>query len=417
MKKIDTEWARENVLGRFIRYTAVETTSDRKAKVQPSTPGQRDLLNMLRDELQGLGISDVNVDENGYLIARLPPNGVPNVPTVGFMAHVDTASEAPGKNVKPRLHENYDGSPITLKNGVVLESEEFPGLLEFTGKTLITSDGTTLLGADDKAGIAEIMTALEWLCNHKEIQHGEIEVLFTSDEETGWGMDRFSAEKLHAVYCYTLDGDGDGNIEAECFFGYQANVTCHGVSIHPGHGRGKLQNAMTMAARFISGLPQNESPEATDGRYGFYMPLGVSGSVSKTEMEVLIRDFEYEEIERRITALKALGSAVEAQFPGGKVEIEIVKQYENLRAYLDTKPAGMEILRKAVAAAGSEVKEKSIRGGTDGARLAEKGIPTPNVFTGGGNYHGVREYAVLEVMVKAVQTVVNIVSLWAETSR
>jgi tripeptide aminopeptidase len=414
MEKIDTAWARETVYERFLRYAAVETTSDRHAKEQPSTSGQWDLLNMLRDELTALGISDVTLDENGYLIARLPALGAENAPTVGFMAHVDTASEASGRDVKPLLHENYDGSPIELKNGIVLDSKEFPELLEFTGKTLITSDGTTLLGADDKAGVAEIMTALEWLCGHPEMPRGAIEVLFTPDEETGWGMDRFSADRLKSVYCYTLDGDGDGTIEAECFFGYQANITCRGVSIHPGHGRGKLRNAVTMAAEFISGLPRNESPEAADGRFGFYMPLGIRGSAADAEVQVLIRDFEYEEIERRIRVLKAIAGAVEGQFPGGKVEIEIVKQYENLRSYLDKESRGLDILRKAVGEAGSEVKEKSIRGGTDGARLAEKGIPTPNVFTGGGNYHGVREYAVLEVMVKAVRTVVNCISLWAE---
>lgn len=414
MKKIDISWAQESVLKRFVRYAAVETTSNRHADEQPSTPGQWDLLKMLADELTGFGISDVRLDDDGYLIARIPANNGENAPPVGFMAHVDTSSEASGRNVKPQLHENYDGSPITLNNGIVLDSAEFPELLQFTGKTLITSDGTTLLGADDKAGVAEIMTALEWMCSHPEMARGEIEVLFTPDEETGWGMDRFSAERLNSVYCYTLDGDGDGNIEAECFFGYQANVRCRGVSIHPGHGRGKLRNSMTMAAAFISDLPQNESPEATDGRYGFYMPLGISGSVAETTIQILLRDFEYEKIERRIETLKALGAAVEARFPGGKVEIEITKQYENLRSYLDKEPRGLDILRKAVAEAGSEVKEKSIRGGTDGARLSEKGIPTPNVFTGGGNYHGVQEYVVLEVMTKAVQTIVNIVSLWSE---
>lgn len=413
MTESDKKWIEERLQERFFNYVRIETTSDRNAKEQPSTPGQWDLLRLLESELKGLGIEDLRLDDNGYLIARIPPNAAEGAPVIGFMAHVDTASEASGKNVSPRIHENYDGSPIVLEGGTVIDPAEFPDLLNFTGMTVITSDGTTLLGADDKAGLAEIMTALEWLLEHPEIPRGPVELLFSPDEETGWGMNRFSADSLKAKYCYTLDGDGDGNIEAECFFGYQANVTCSGVSIHPGNGRGKLRNAVTMASEYIAMLPQNESPEATDGRYGFYMPLELKGTAAQSKIQILIRDFTYTEIERRIEALKAIAAALEAKYPGGKVDIEIVKQYENLKTYLDKEPRGLEILRKAVTEAGSEVNEKIIRGGTDGARLAEKGIPTPNVFTGGGNYHGVQEYAVLQVMGKAAGTVIHLVRLWA----
>lgn len=414
MIAMDKQWVLKRLRERFVRYVRIETTSDRKAKKQPSTPGQWDLQHLLEEELRSFGIEEVELDENGYLIARLPAKGAEEAPVIGFMAHVDTASEASGKNVNPHFHEKYDGTPLTLQDGVTIDPKEFPELFNFIGRTLITSDGTTLLGADDKAGIAEIMTAVEWFCSHPEVPRGGVEIIFTTDEETGWGMDRFSIDKLNSVYCYTLDGDGDGNIEGECFFGYQANVTCRGVSIHPGHGRGKLRNALTMASNFVSMLPQNESPEATDGRYGFYMPLGMSGSAAKSEIQILIRDFEFEEIERRIEVLKTIGKAVEAKYPGGEVEIEIVKQYENLRAYLDKEPRGLELLKTAVRETGSDVNEKIIRGGTDGARLAEKGIPAPNIFTGGGNYHGVREYAVLEVMAKAAQTTANLIQLWAE---
>lgn len=414
MNTIDTAWARERVLERFTKYAKIETTSDRHADHQPSTPGQWDLLKLLVEELKKMGVEDVELDEFGYLIARVPAAGREGAPVIGFMAHVDTASEASGKGVQPTLHENYDGGPIRLSGGLTIDPEEFPVLTEFVGQTIITSDGTTLLGADDKAGIAEILTAVEWLMQHPEVPRGPLEILITSDEETGWGMDRFEAGRLKSIYCYTMDGDGDGNIEAECFYGYQANITCHGISIHPGTGRGKLRNSMTMAANLLSMLPQNESPEATDGRYGFYMPLGLTGSVAKTEIQILLRDFEQSEIDRRIETVKAIAAAVEAKYPGGRVEVEIVKQYENMREYLDGEPRGLEILRKAVEAAGSELNEKIIRGGTDGARLAEKGIPTPNVFTGGGNYHGVKEYIVLDVMVKAVQTVVGLIELWAE---
>ncbi len=411
---IDTQWLTDDVLKRFLRYVRIETTSDREAQKQPSTEGQWELLHLLEQELKELGIQDMELDENGYLIARIPANGSEKAPVIGFMAHVDTASEASGKDVQPRIHEKYDGSPILLQEGTVLDPEEFPELLDFKGQTIISSDGTTLLGADDKAGIAEIMTAVTWLIAHPEIPHGEVEILFTSDEETGWGMDRFAPEVLKSIYCYTLDGDGDGNIEGECFYGYLARVRCHGVSIHPGKGRGKLRNAVTMAANFISMLPQNESPEASDGRYGFYMPLTSKGSAAESEIQILLRDFEYPEIERRIETLQSFARTVEARYPGGKVEVEISKQYQNLREYLNKEPRGMKIVKQAVREAGSEVKEKSIRGGTDGARLAEMGIPTPNIFTGGGNYHGVREYTVLEVMVKAVKPVINCIKLWGE---
>ena len=414
MKEMDVQWARERILDRFSRYVKIETTSDRNAKTQPSTPGQWDLLKLVEKEFHDIGVTDTELDEFGYLIARIPANKSDGAPVIGFMAHVDTASEASGKNVQPVLHTNYDGKPIELEGGTVIDPEEYPDLLKFTGQTVITSDGRTLLGADDKAGIAEILTALEWALQHPEIPRGGIEVLITPDEETGWGMDRFSADRLKSIYCYTIDGDGDGNIEAECFFGYQANITCHGLSIHPGNGRGRMCNSMTMAANLIAMLPQNESPEAADGRYGFYMPLGLHGSVAKSEIQILLRDFEEKEVLRRVEAVKAIARAVEAKFPLGSVEVEIVKQYENLKKYLDSEPRGLDLLRKAVEAAGSAVNEKIIRGGTDGARLAEKGIPTPNVFTGGGNYHGEKEYAVLEVMAKTAYTIFNLIQLWAE---
>ena len=422
---LDPEWAEKRLLDRFERYVRIDTTSDRHVDAVPSTESQWELLRALEKELRELGVDDVDLDENGYLIARLAARaGSPGSrteqdtsappPAVGFLAHVDTASEASGRNVQPQVHRNYDGKPIELAEGITIDPAEYPELQDRIGDTIITSDGTTLLGADDKAGVAEILTAVEWLKKSPGIEHGEIEIIFTPDEETGRGMDRFPAEKLKSKYCYTFDGDVEGTIEAECFYGCMAVVRCKGVSIHPGKGRGKLMNAVTMASQFISMLPRNESPEATDGRYGFYCPLEIKGGMGEAEIHLLVRDFEYPEIERRSEALRKIAAAVEAAFPGSSVEVEVRKQYDNLRDHLDREPRGLEFLREAVRMAGMEPVEEEIRGGTDGARLSEMGIPTPNVFTGGANYHSVREWASLQVMRKAVTVLLNIIRLWAK---
>lgn len=412
--QIDSRWTRDNLLDRFLRYVRIETTSDRHADTTPSTECQWDLLNLLVKELETLGIRDITLEDHGYIIARIPPTqDASEAPAIGFMAHVDTSSDAPGKGVEPVLHEDYDGSPLVLEGGTVIDPKDFPDLAKYVGETLITSDGTTLLGADDKAGIAEIMTAAAWIMDHPEFSHGEIEIIFTPDEETGKGLDLFPVEKCRSIYSYTFDGDGDGNVESECFYGYQAVVRFTGISIHPGTARGKLVNAATMASNFVTLLPQNESPEATDGRYGFYLPLEIKGGVAEAQLEILVRDFEYSEVERRIETLKSLGKAMEGKFPGGKVDVEIKKQYDNMRAYMDKEPRGMDLLKQAVRRAGTEPVEKIIRGGTDGARLSEMGIPTPNVFTGGANYHGKREWIVLSLMEKAARTVLHLVDLWA----
>ncbi len=419
-EKFDEKWARERLTERLVRYAKVETTSDRHGEGRPTTDGQWDLLRMLVDELEKMGISDVELDANGFIIARLPASdrgrghGGKPAPVIGFMSHVDTAEDVPGKNVQPRIHEYYDGGVIRLEGGVTIDPKDFPDLLQYRGETIITSDGTTLLGADDKAGLAEIMTAAEWLISRDDFPHGEIELIFTPDEETGKGMDMFPLKKLNAQCCYTMDGDGDGVIEAECFYGYLATVTCSGVSIHPGKGRAKLMNAVSIAAAFVAELPRNESPEATDGRYGFFCPEYIKGNISKAHVEILIRDFDYAEIERRIDVLQKIGQAVQALYPGSLVTVEVTKQYKNMKQYLDKEPRVMVYLREAVRLSGAEIVEKSIRGGTDGARLAEMGVPAPNVFTGGANYHSVREWAALPPMVRATRTILNLVRLWHE---
>ena len=413
--KFSNDWFKWQLLDRFPRYARIHTTSDRHSDALPSTPGQWDLLRLLVDELNSIGVKNVDLTDEGYLIATIPASsGFEAAPVVGFMAHVDTVSDAPGENVKPVVHEKYDGTPIILNDGVVIDPAQNEILAGCIGDTIITSDGTTLLGADDKAGVAEIMTAAAWIASNKDFKHGALELIFTPDEETGKGMDKFPAEKLSSRCCYTLDGDVEGTIEAECFHAEKAEVTFSGISIHPGTARGKLVNAVAMAASFVSMLPRNESPEATDERYGFYLPLEIEGTAEKANVTVLLRDFEKAEVERRVDGLRSFASAVEAQYPGGKVEVAVDVQYLNMREYLDQDPDVVGLLKKAVQNAGIEPEEKIIRGGTDGARLSAIGVPTPNIFTGGNSYHSRGEWAALSVMVKAAQVIIHLASLWSE---
>ncbi len=404
---------KDDILERFIRYARITTTSDMHMDVCPSTECQWDLLRLLEKELGEMGLKDISLNENGYLIARLEANTDKKVPVIGFMAHVDTSSDVSGTDVDPQIINNYDGTPIVLKNGIVIDPSEDEHLGKYKGHTVITSDGTTLLGADDKAGIAEIMTALKYFIDNPEIIHGAIEIIFTPDEETGKGMDRFPREKLESVFCYTLDGGEEGEIDSECFNAYAAEVKFEGRVIHLGDARGRLANAVTMASSFVNMLPQAESPEATDERFGYYCPLELKAGLGDAELVIFLRDFELAEVERRIETLKTLAKAVEAIFPGGKVQVEPKKQYLNMREHMDKIPEGMDYLLKAAEEAGVKTTSEIIRGGTDGARLAEMGIPTPNVFTGGHNYHSLKEWAVLSTMEKSCKTVINLIKLWA----
>jgi len=413
--EIDTNWCKKRLLERFLRYVVIETTSDRHAEVMPSTAGQWDLLHLLEKELKELGITDIYLDKLGYLIARIPANKVGKKPnTIGFMAHVDTASDMSGKGVKPQVHENFLGKPLELGQGYILDPEQYPNLKDYIGHTIITASGDTLLGADNKAGVAEIMVAAEWIMTHKEIPHGEIEIIFTPDEETGKGLTGFPKERLNSVFCYTLDGDLEGRIETECFNAFFAKVTFQGRVIHIGSARGKLVNAVSMATAFVSHIPRAESPETTDGRYGYYCPLEIHGTLDSATLEVYLRDFELSEIDRRIEALKTIAKAVGAAFPGGKVELEVKKQYLNMLEHMKKEPRGLAFLETAVRTTGLEPVMKIIRGGTDGARLSEMGIPTPNIFVGGENFHSRFEWVSLDSMVKASSVVCNLIELWAE---
>lgn len=400
---------------RFLRYVAIDTTSDPHKEEIPSTSGQWDLLHLLEKELKEAGAEEVTLEKHGYLIGRFPSNIPGNVsPVIGLMAHVDTAPDVSGKDVNPQIIENYDLGDIPLgKSGLILSPSEYPDLLKSKGETIITTDGTTLLGADDKAGIAEIMTALFWFKKHPEVKRTAVEVIFTPDEETGKGLDKFETKWIKTRCCYTVDGGELGSLEAECFNAAAFDVEFRGRVIHPGTARGKLVNALSMAGTFLEMIPERESPEATDGRYGFYSPMEIEGSMDKVTVHGIIRDFDDGELKRRSNALKAFGSAVEHKYPGGKVHLEIKKQYSNMYDYIKKDPLVMEILEEAVKNAGVIPTRNIIRGGTDGSRLSEMGIPTPNVFTGGHNYHSRFEWVSLSTMMKTVEVLKGLIELWS----
>ncbi|MBA7665379.1 Peptidase T [subsurface metagenome] len=414
---VEKHWFQDRLLQRFLRYVKIDTTSDRHSADQPSTAGQLELGRVLVQEMKDLGLPYIDHDEQGFVFAKVPSNlpaGSRAPPEIGFMAHLDTSDAAPGRDVKPVLHRAYTGQVVHLCNGVVLDPKDFPHLSRYRGDTIITSDGATLLGADDKAGIAEIMVALEYLQEHPELAHGQISIIFTTDEELGLGVERFPIDKFSPKCCYTLDGGEEGTIEAECFEGYKAVVLFKGISIHTGVARGKLVNAIEMAGSFLSMLPASESPQATDGRYGFYFPVEISGSLEQASLELYLRDFEEPEVRRRMDALKTFGRAVEAAYPRGKVSLTEHKQYSNLNEYLKGYPEVLALLEEAIRETGQEPEHRIIRGGTDGARLSELGIPTPNIFTGGQNFHSRQEWIPLQAMIRASQTIINLARLWAE---
>jgi len=403
------------IVPRFLKYVCIDTESNRDIQETPSTPGQWDLANLLREELLALGLKDVVLTDYCYLIARLPAtgrfneSGKENKPCIGFLAHLDTASDVCGSNVKPQLVKNYNGKKIDLMYGLCLDPEKEPGLAEHEGKDIIHSDGTTLLGADNKAGIAEIMAAVEYLTANPQIEHGPVEIIFTPDEETGKGLPNFPIDEIKSDFCYTVDGGPLGEIESECFNAYKADVEFHGKVIHVGHARGILANATLMASTFATLLPRSESPEATDGYYGYYCPMEIAGDLEKANLEIFLRDFETVGMERRLAALEAFAKTVEAQFPGGEVIVKIQPQYYNMKVKIDEKPDVLDRLKKAVQKTGIEWRLKPIRGGTDGSRLTELGIPTPNIFTGGRNFHSRLEWVSVSEMCAACKVIIELI--------
>lgn len=403
------------LIDRLVAYAKIETTSDRHNETTPSTSCQWDLARKLVDELKDLGIQDVSIDDHAYVIARIPASpGLGNVPAIGFMGHLDTSSDVSGANVKPRVIRNFDGKTVQLSPGQFLDPAEFPDLQDYAGDTLIVTDGTTLLGADDKAGIAIIMTAIKAMVTDPARKYGPLYAIFTPDEETGKGMDRFPLDKMKAVACYTLDGSKGGEIESECFTAYAATLDFAGKATHPGYARGVMANAVAMAGSFVAMLPRSESPEATDGWYGYYYAHEIQGNLESAKVEILLRDFTDEGMQRRIGTIKTFAAAVEAQFPGGKVTADFKKQYLNMKKKLDENPKVLKLLYTAATNAGAEPYSKPIRGGTDGARLTEMGIPTPNIFAGMHNFHGRHEWASASEMVLAVDTLIELARLWAE---
>jgi tripeptide aminopeptidase len=401
------------IVPRFMRYVRYWTESERHTEATPSSPGQWDLAKALRDELAALGLQDVRLTNHCYVIARLPASpGKEAAPCVGFLAHLDTASDVSGRDVKPQLVENYNGEKISLAGGLALDPAQEPDLAAHKGRAIIHSDGATLLGADDKAGIAEIMAAAEYLCGHPEITHGPVEIIFSPDEETGKGLPEFPLGDIKSAACYTLDGGPMGEIETECFNAWKADVTCNGKVIHIGTARGILANAALMAATFATLLPRSESPEATDAYYGYFCPMEIKGDLENASLEIFLRDFDIESMNRRLAALETFAKTVEAQFPGGRVIVKPESQYYNMKSRIDEKPEVLERLKLALDNAGIEWRLKPIRGGTDGSRLTELGIPTPNIFTGGRNFHSRIEWVSVSEMCAACKTVIELVRLW-----
>lgn len=413
---MDNKILAEDLKTRFLKYTSVDTQCNPNTvnEMHPSTKIQFDLIRILEKELRELGLTDVVVDEHAILIAHLPAN-VENAPCIGLMAHVDTANDVKGVDVKPQVIDSYQGGDITLKSGLVISEKDNNHLKQYIGETIITSDGTTLLGADDKAGVSAIMSAIKLIQSDSSIKHGEIEIIFTCDEETGCGMDVFPFEKLHCNYCFTVDGGPRFEIEKECFNASHADITFIGKSYHTGDARGRLINALTLAGKFISSIPQSESPEATDNRFGFYCPLSINGSLDQATLGVIIRDFDLEQLERREKVLVSLGSTLEALYPGAVVKVDIKRQYYNMVEVSNKNPKVIDSIYEAGKRLGFPLTSSLIRGGTDGSIMAaKKGIPCPNIFTGGYNFHSKSEWAALPAMVDSTNLIIEIIKIGAE---
>lgn len=405
----------EKVRERLIRYAKVNTQSDEMSDTTPSTEGQWDLAHLLVDELQSIGMTDVTIDDKCYVMATLPANCEDELPTIGLLAHLDTATEFTGKNVKPQIWENYDGSNLTLnrEEAIVMTTEENEELLNYIGHTLITTDGTTLLGADNKAGIAEIMTAMEYLIAHPEIKHGTIRVAFTPDEEIGRGPHHFDVEKFKADFAYTIDGGPLGELQYESFNAAAAKLTFKGHNVHPGTAKDKMVHAVRIATEFIDQLPEKEVPEHTEGYEGFYHLLSFEGSVEEAELYYIVRDFDRENFEARKTKIKHIVASLQEKYGDDSISLELTDQYYNMREKIEPVMEIVHTAQQAMKNVGIRPIIEPIRGGTDGSQLSYMGLPTPNIFTGGENFHGKFEFISVNNMEKAVQVIVEICKLFA----
>lgn len=404
------------VVDKFLRYVKIDTKSDEESTTCPTTESQYKFGEMLVEELKTIGMKNVSIDENGYVMAYLPANVDNNVETIGFIAHMDTAPDFSGENVNPQIVENYDGGDIVLNKdlNIVLSPEKSPELKNYIGDTLITTDGTTLLGADDKAGIAEIITAMEYLINNPEIKHGSIAICFTPDEEVGRGADLFNVEKFGANVAYTIDGGAIGELECENFNAAGVKVIFNGVNVHPGYAKDKMINSMLIANKFIEKLPKKEVPELTSNKEGFYMLTSIDGTVEKTKLSYIIRDFDRESFENRKDNMKIWAEEINKEFGAKTCEIEIKDQYYNMKEKIEPVQYVVDKAFDAMKNCGVTPKVKAIRGGTDGARLSFMGLPTPNIFAGGENFHGKYEYVPVSSMEKAVEVIVEIARLYAK---
>ncbi|MDD4503252.1 MAG: peptidase T [Clostridiaceae bacterium] len=405
----------QKVVERFLKYVSFDTTSNEESKSVPSTSGQLVLARELKRELTELGLKDVSLDKNGYLMATLPENTEKNIPTIGLIAHMDTSCAAEGVNIKPNIVRNYDGEDILLnkEQNLILSPKEFPELSKYIGQDLITTDGTTLLGADNKAGIAEIITAVEHLIKHPEIPHGAIRIAFTPDEEISRGTDYFDLEKFNADFAYTIDGGELGELEYENFNGAKANIVINGRSVHTGRAKDRMLNSMRVAMEFDSMLPQFEIPEHTEGYEGFFHLDKISGRVESTTMMYIIRDFEKSRLEVRKNRMHKVADYLNDKYGEGTVVLEIVDQYSNMREAIEPVIHVVEDAKKAMGMAGITPIVRPIRGGTDGARLSFKGLPTPNIFTGGHNFHGRYEYISVNSMYKAVEVILKLIEVYS----
>lgn len=405
---------KDELIKRFTTYAKIDTQSNEESDTTPTTSGQLELGNQLVKELKEIGMTDVTIDHNGYVMATLPANTDKDVPTIGFLAHVDTATDFTGKNVNPQIVENFDGNDLTLNEelNVVLSAKEFPELPGYKGHTLITTDGTTLLGADNKAGITEIMTAIHYLIQNPEIKHGEIRVAFTPDEEIGRGPHKFDVDRFHASFAYTVDGGQLGELQYESFNAAAAKITFKGNSVHPGTAKNKMVNAGKMASEFIQMIPEQEAPEHTEGYEGFYHLISVHADVEQAQVYYIIRDHTFEKFEERKEKIETFARQMKEKYGETSVELEMKDQYYNMREKIEPVIEIVEVAKEAMENLNIQPIIEPIRGGTDGSQLSYKGLPTPNIFTGGENFHGKFEYISVDNMEKATNVIIEICKLF-----
>lgn len=410
---------KEELIERLTAYAKIDTQSNEDSETTPSTPGQLELVELLIKELKAIGMEDVEADENGYLMATLPANTDKDVPVIGFLAHVDTATDFTGKNVNPQVIENFDGNDITLNEelNIILSAKEFPELPAYKGHTLITTDGTTLLGADNKAGIAEIMTAMNDLIQHPEMEHGKIRVAFTPDEEIGRGPHKFDVERFGAKYAYTIDGGPLGELQYESFNAAAAKITFKGNSVHPGTAKGKMVNSGKLATEFVNKFPESETPEHTEGYEGFYHLISINGDVESTKVYYIIRDHDRQKFEDKKATVAGFVKEMQEKYGEENVKLEMKDQYYNMGEKIEPEKHIVDIASQAMKKYDINPIIEPVRGGTDGSQLSYMGLPTPNIFTGGENFHGKYEYVSVDNMEKAAKVITEIAHLFTQISK